>query len=142
MLEKALSTLAAVGIPALGLLLRASRRNRLRQRIDEYLELADRVSGHDQQAVAGFERLASEAARLLIRRDERWMHRKIDPAAVFAVLLLTVPTATVFVLAWTWDSGWKWPTLVFTAAWTFLWGGVGVTQLWKDRTDDPETANA
>jgi len=36
MLEKVLPAIGAVAVPVLGLLLRASRRNRLKQRIDEY----------------------------------------------------------------------------------------------------------
>jgi hypothetical protein len=136
MLEKALSALAAVAIPTVGLLLQASRRNRLQQRIRDYLTIANEVAAHDVEAAAGFRRLASEAAQTLIRREERWLHRKIDPAAVVAILFLTVPAATVFGLAWTWESGWKWPTILLTAVWTLLWAGVGATQLWKERGDE------
>jgi hypothetical protein len=142
MLEKALSVLAAVGIPALGLILRASRGNRLRQRMKEYLGLAEEIADHDSKAAAEFRRLASEAAHLLVLKEERWIRRKIDPSAVFAILFLTLPAAGVAVWAWTWDSGWRWSTVVVATIWTLLWGGIGITQIWQERGDEAEATAA
>jgi hypothetical protein len=141
MLEKSLSVVAAITIPALGLLLQATRRNRLRRRIDEYLELAEKVT-HDPQAVEELQRLAGEATRLLILKEERWLQRKLDPGAVVAVLFLTVPAAGLAAWAWTWSSGWRWPTVIVAAVWALLWGGVGLTQLWQERGDEAEAAAA
>lgn len=93
MLEKILTTLVAVGVPALGLALRATRRNRLRQRVDEYLEMARRVASHDAPLAARYQQLSSEAAHLLVLREQRWVRRTIDGGAMFAVLFLTLPTA-------------------------------------------------
>jgi hypothetical protein len=92
----------------------------------------------DPEAAAGFTRLASECAHLLIVRDQRALRRKIDPAAVVALLFLTVPAIVVFVLTFTWTTSWRWPVMVFCAVWTLVWGGVGLTQLWAERSDETE----
>jgi len=143
LLEKALSTLAAVGIPTIGLLLRASKRNRLRHRIDDYLALAERIEEHDPDDAVKLRGLAAEAVRMLVKGDERWLRRRFDPGALAALIFLTVPTAIVFVVALTtWHGWWKWLVVGVTAIWTLVWGGVGVTQLWtlvEDHDADPES---
>jgi len=93
---------------------------------------------HDPRAVESFQRLASEASQVLILKDERWLRSRIDPTAVFAVLFLTVPAIGLAVWAWTWDSGWRWPTGVGAVLWALVWGGVGITQLRQEREDEAE----
>jgi hypothetical protein len=136
-LEKALSAVAAVAIPALGFALQASRRNRLRQRIAEYLQLADQVETHDAETATAFRRLASEAAHLLVTRDQRWMRRRIEPAAIVAILLLVIPAVVGGILALSWDSPWKWPAFLAATIWAVVWTGVGLTQIWQEREDVP-----
>lgn len=132
MLENALSAVATVTIPALGLFLRGSRRNRIRSRISDYITLSEQFANHDDESAEKFRRLASEAASTLVLREERWLNRRLDPTAAFAILLLTLPAAAAFAWAWTWDSDWRLPVLIFTAAWTAFWGIGGTTQLWHD----------
>lgn len=140
MLEKVISVVAAAIVPSLGLLLQASRRNRLQRRIDDYLALADKLAEHDPDSATECRRLASETIRPLLRRDERALQRRVDPSAVIAVLFLTIPSLAVFVWTFSWTSGWKWPVRIFAAAWTVLWGSVGITQIWKERTDEAAVA--
>jgi hypothetical protein len=136
MVEKVLSVVAGILVPVIGLLIRASRRNRLRQRISEYLALSEELSGHDSGAATGFKRLASEAAQVLILREQRWLRRKVDPAAVLTIVFLCVPSGVAIALAWDWDSSWKWPTIVAAGVWAVLWIAVGLTQLFKEAGDD------
>ena len=85
-----------------------------------------------------FRALAGETATQLALLEERSLRRKLDPAAVFAVLFLTVPSASVFFVALDWDTGWRLPTLIITGTWTLVWGAFGITQLFTDRTDEAE----
>jgi hypothetical protein len=132
MLDKILSSIAAVLVPGLGLLLRASRRNRLRARIDDYLALADTVEARDPAAAIALSDLAAEAVGKLVEGDQRWLRRRLDPSAVIALLFLTVPPLIAFAWAWTVTAWWKWPIIVVSGVWVALWGGVGVTQLFKE----------
>jgi hypothetical protein len=108
----------------------------------DYLALAAEIADHDPSAATDFRRLASETAHLLVLREERLIRRRIDLSAIFAILFLTVPAAGVAVWAWTWDSGWKWPTVIIATVWALLWGGVGITQVWKERGDEAEATAA
>ena len=97
-LERVLSAIAAIVVPALGFALRASRRNRLRHRITEYLELAEEIAPQDSKAAERFRQLASDAADLLIARDDQWLRRRFDPAAIFAILFLVSPAVEAMAL--------------------------------------------
>jgi hypothetical protein len=136
MVEKLLAAVAALAAPLLGVLLRSSRRARLRHRIDEYLALAERLPGQDHEAADRLRALAREAVDQLIRRDARWLNQTFDPFAALAAVAGILPSVAVFVWALGWDSGWKWPVLGLAAIWTVLWGGAGISQLRKERQDE------
>jgi hypothetical protein len=138
MVERALALLAALAAPLLGVLLRSSRRTRLRHRIDEYLALAEQVAAHEPETADRLRALAREAIDELIRRDRRWLHQRFDPAAAFAAVLGVLPAVAIFVWALGWDSGWKWPVLALAAIWTALWGGVGISQVRTEHQDEPD----
>lgn len=82
----------------------------------------------------------------LVRRDERALNQRIEPAAILALLFLTAPAAAA--LAWsfsTWEGAWVWPTRVVLVVWLVLWIGVGVPQIWTEHTDadgDEQSARA
>lgn len=130
-----LSAIAAAAVPALGFALRSSRRNRLRQRITEYLELADELSASNAAAANEFRRLAGVAAELLTTREDRWLGRTIDPAAIAAILLLIAPAVVCVFLAVDWDSGWRIPVIAVAILWAIAWTVTGLTQMWKERPD-------
>lgn len=133
--DKVVSTVLAVIVPVIGLGLRASRRNRLMKRIEEYRGLAEHVRARDERTAGELDAVLNEMIKALIRMDRRAMRRRLDPAAVIALLFLTLPAAVGFVLALGWDRDWKWPVLVFTAVWFVVWLATGLTQLWTERED-------
>lgn len=138
-IEKVLSAIAAVLIPAMGLALQGSRRNRLIRRIEGYLELAEKVRPRDSAAADKLTDLAAAAVGTLVDNDRRTMRRKLDSSALVALLFLTLPAAGVFVWALGWST-WKWPALVISAVWVVVWGAVGLSQLWREKDDEHESA--
>lgn len=135
------SAVAAVAVPLLGLFLQATPRHRLRGRVNEYLDLAERFADHDAGAADRLRRLARDTAERLERMDRRSLRRKLDPAAVFALVFLMAPAGAVFYLALDWDGHWfQWPVLILSALWVVVWAIAGVQQLWKEHDDaeDPK----
>jgi hypothetical protein len=135
-IEQVLSGVGAVVVPIVGFALQTSRRERLRRRIDEYLHLAERIEPHGGNEAAELRSLARESARVLVRRDRRTLRLRLDPSAVFALLLLVGPAVIGAIFALRWSSDWKWFPFAFAVIWALLWGGVGITQLRKEASDD------
>jgi len=103
----------------------------------EYLSVADELEPHDAARAREFRALATEAARVLVSREQRWLCRKIDPAAILAMLFLVVPAVGLALYARSWDStGWKWVAILGAVIWALLWAGVGLSQMWNERDDD------
>lgn len=102
--------------------------------------MADEFASHDVAMAETFRSLAGEAAEQLALLERRSLRRRVDPAAVLAVVFLTLPAAYCFYLAWGWDSGWRLPALAASGAWTLIWGGVGITQLFTDHSDELEAS--
>lgn len=133
--------IAALGAPILGFVLRASRRNRLRQLLEEHLALAERFRDEDPDTAQRFRQLAAEDAHLLIRRDQRWLRQgKINPFAILTVLVFVSPAVVVILLSRHWDGAWVWPVRVLAVLWAVLWVLVGLTQLREDREDEQAEA--
>jgi hypothetical protein len=126
-LEKLLPVVATLLSPLLGMAVRGSRRNRLRRRVDEHLELADKVRAHDLVLASRLEALASEHVDEVVRLDRRSLRKRFDVSTAFAVVLMLVPGVAGIVLALDWDSGWKWPVLALSAFWILatVLGGAG-----------------
>jgi hypothetical protein len=141
MIERVLSAIGALAVPLLGLMVQASRRNRLQRRIDEHLRLAERVKPLDPSGARELESLASEALGVLIRREQRWLRRKLDPSAIVALIFFIAPGGAGFVLALEWHSDWRWPAIVASALWTVVWLIVGATQLMTEASDDALATN-
>jgi hypothetical protein len=132
MVEKILSVIAAVGVPALGLSLRASRRSRLRQRIRENLEIANEVAEHDPAHATAFREVAAEASELLIAHERITLRKRFDPMALVAILLVVAPAIAIAYFAWDWDSVWRTPVVVVAIVWAVIWTAAGLTQLRKE----------
>jgi hypothetical protein len=131
-LERGLSILAALMVPMFGLLLQASRRNRLQHRVGELLRLAEQVRPHDQGAAVELERVAAEAARVLARRDQRWLRRTLNPDAIVGTAMLSAPGIVAVVLAWG-STTWL---VVVGAVWTLLCVVAGFKEAMTERRED------
>jgi hypothetical protein len=122
-------------------MLRASRRNRLRQLLEEHLALAARFKDDDPDTARRFRELAAEDAHLLIRRDQRWLQQgRISPTTIVTIMVLVTPSVIVILLSRQWEGTWIWPIRVLAIVWALLWGGVGLTQLREDREDEEAEA--
>ena len=141
MVERLLPAIATAAAPLVGLMLRASRRNRLQRRIEEYLALADRMREHDPEAAAACAVFAAECVRQLIGRGQQALRRRFDPIALFGTALVAAPGVIGFVLAAGWNTGWRWPVMGVSALWTVLALIAGAGQVWSDK-DESETTSA
>lgn len=112
-----LSALGAALAPAIGLLLRSSRRNRMTRRIEYYLDLAENLEQHDPASAADVREMARQTVQALLARDRQALARKLDPATWFGGLLVASPGAVVFVLGVDSDGWWAWVALVGGGVW-------------------------
>lgn len=72
----------------------------------------------------------------MVRRDQRWLRRKVDLSAVASVLFLAAPGVAGVIVCWDWDNAWKWPVIVVCVAWVTLIAVGGGTQLLIESADD------
>lgn len=140
---KLLAILTPLLAPALAASIGASRRNRLRRRVTNYVKLANDLEAGDPASAKRIRGVVSETVEQLADLERRALHRRIDPWAIVTLLFLTVPSIAVAVWAWTWNSGWRWLVIVIAVLWTLIWGGVGLSQVIthepKETPDGTET---
>ena len=136
MLDKLLPTIATALLPLVGLLIRASRRNRLRRKVDEYYELAEKFRARDAALASRFEELATEIGHQLAGHEGRRLHRRFEPTALVATVFFVAPGVGAIIWSSSWDSSWSWVVVVLGAMWALIWGAAGVTQLWRDASDE------
>jgi hypothetical protein len=140
--ETALKVLAALGAPALGLAIRASRGNRLLARIHSYVQLAKELDRFDPESAAEVRDLAKQTARQLVEAERASLARRFDPAAVFATLLVLVPGAALFAWSVTVDEWWKWPLICAAVGWALVVTVAGWQSAWRPHDPDEQPAGA
>lgn len=137
-----LPLLAPLLAPVVAWLVGASRRNRLRRRVNQYVQLANDLQEHDPESADLVRGLLAETVEKLVFLEQKALRRRFQPSSFIAVVVLVVPSVAVLVWAATWDTPWKWLVIVLTALWTVVWGGVGLSQLFSLETDEQEAEGA
>src|SRR5436305_7775864 len=106
----AISALAALLGPLLGLAVRASRRNRMVGRIRTLNTLANDVAPNDPASAAVLRELVSKRVERLAALEHASLARRFDPAAPFAfVFFFILPAGIASYFAWTRSGWWTWP---------------------------------
>jgi hypothetical protein len=137
MLEKVIPLIATLAAPVLGLLVRASRRNRLRNQIRGYAQLSEELERQDGDSAALVRDLMAETVPIFVAAERAALHRRLDPGAVFAVLLFIAPGVAAVGWVWTRDEWWKWPIIAISV----LWVGVVIAATWGQLWKSPEHTN-
>jgi hypothetical protein len=136
MLSNLTPLLVSIGATLLGLLIRASRRNRLRTAVSNYTTLSKELEDHDPETAALVRGLAAETARTLVAEEHRSFSRRLDPAGVFVLVLFVGTPVGLAIWSWTWGSGWKWLITIAAAIWSFILIAAVWDQLWKPRESE------
>ena len=108
--------------------------------MNHYLQLANDLQERDPDSATLIRDLVGETVEDLVALERKALRRRFEPMSLVTVLILTVPSIAVLIWATTWDEWWRWIVIVFAALWTLVWGGVGVTQLFKHESSDEETS--
>jgi hypothetical protein len=133
--ERIILGLAGAAAPLIGLAVRGSRRNRLRQQVEAYTTLAASVEAHDAESAARLRQLVSDIVDALVDAETYALRRRFDAANLIAVLFFLVPS--IFFIGWAWqrDEWWRW-LVIMVALFVAVFAGVGGgTQLWKTHED-------
>jgi ABC-type transport system involved in cytochrome bd biosynthesis fused ATPase/permease subunit len=126
-----------IASPAIAGLVRASKRNRLRARVADYIQLREELQISNPDSASRLTDAIDEAVATMLTGDQKWMRRRIETSSVLALVILLTPAISLFI--WTYTGHhhvwWRVPVLAASAIWAVLWVFAGGSSLFK--SDDP-----